>query len=403
MIYSPVSTHQPPRDTWYEIDEDALASNFHRVREFLDRTNPDRRVAVAAVMKADAYGMGSVPVARVFLTAGADVIAVACLTEAALLRRSFPNAAIMIMGYTPDRLLAAAADRSITVTLFEERQAELLSRWSGRTRRPAHVQIKLDTGFNRLGCDDDDTAVESVERIARMPGIVVDGVFSHLALESGESDTRQFERLTGFAGRVRARGIELPALHLCDSIGMVRYPDFHLDMVRPGAILYGAPPLGPRSIDGIRVPFALKTRIARIRMLAPGEGVSYDFTWRAPPSGATLATLPVGYADGYRRAFSNRAHVVIRGVAAPVVGLVCMDQCTVDVSAVPGVARGDEVLLLGRSSRDEVTLNDAAAWAGTNRNEILAGIGKRVPRVYCRGGRITQIVDQIDAEVTSGS
>ncbi|TVQ28494.1 MAG: alanine racemase [Spirochaetaceae bacterium] len=404
MIYSPVSVDpQPARDTWYEIDEDALVSNYRCVREFLDRTNPHRRVAIAAVMKADAYGMGTVPVARILLRAGADLIAVACLTEASLLRRSFPDARIMIMGYTPDRLLTAAAERAIAITIFEERQAALLSEWSERTGRQAHVEIKLDTGFNRLGCDDDDAAVDTVERIARMPGLVVDGMFSHLALESPASDRRQFSRLSDFADRVRTRGIALASIHLCDSIGMVRYPDFHLDMVRPGAILYGAPPMGQHTLPGIRVPFAFKTRIARVRRLAAGEGVSYDFTWRAPESGATLATLPVGYADGYRRAFSNRAHVVIRGVAAAVVGLVCMDQCTVDVSAVPGVSQGDEVVLLGRSGNDEVALIDAATWAATNRNEVLAGIGKRVPRVYHRGGRITQIVDEIDAEVSSGS
>ena len=390
----------PGRDTWYEIDEDVLAWNFRNVREFLDRTNPDTRVAIAAVVKADAYGMGSIPVSRVFLSEGADLLAVACLSEAARLRRSFPDAPIMIMGYTPDRLLTAAAELSITVTLFEERQAALLSQWSERTGRTARVQIKLDTGMNRLGCDDGDEAVNMVACIARMPGILVDGLFSHLALESEASDERQFSRLTRFAQRVGGRGVRFPSLHLCDSIGMVRYPDFHLDMVRPGAILYGAPPLGPRTLTAIRIPFAFKTRIARIRTLAAGEGVGYDYSWRAPSVGAALATLPVGYADGFRRAFSNRARVIIRGVAAPVVGLVCMDQCTVDVSSVPGVTVGDDVLLFGRSGDDEVLIGDVATWAGTNRNEILVGVGRRVPRVYRRGRAIREIVDEMDAEAT---
>ncbi|TVR61395.1 MAG: alanine racemase [Spirochaetaceae bacterium] len=396
-------TALPGRDTWYEIDQDVLAWNFRSVREFLDRTNPDTRVAMAAVVKADAYGMGLIPVSRVFLDEGADLLAVACLSEAARLRRTFSDAVIMIMGYTPDRLLTAAADLSITVTLFEERQAALLSQWSERTGRTARVQIKLDTGMNRLGCDDGDAGVSTVERIARMPGVAADGLFSHLALESEASDERQFSRLTRFAERVRGRGVRLPSLHLCDSIGMVRYPAFHLDIVRPGAILYGAPPLGSRTLSAIRTPFAFKTRIARIRTLAAGEGVGYDFSWRAPAAGATLATLPVGYADGFRRAFSNRARVIVRGVAAPVVGLVCMDQCTVDVSSVPGVSVGDEVLLFGRSGDDEIPIADAAAWAGTNRNEILAGVGRRVPRVYHRGGATTEILDEMDAEVTGES
>ena len=394
---------RPDRDTWYEIDEDVLARNCRCVREFLDRLHPDRRVAMAAVLKADAYGMGSIHAARVFLREGADLLAVACLSEAVRLRTALRDAAILIMGYTPDRLLAAAADHRIILTVFEERQAVLLSAWARSTGGTACVHIKLDTGMNRLGCSDDDAGVDLVERVARMPGVRVDGLFSHLALESESSDRRQHERLIRFTERARSRAVQIPAVHLCDSIGMVRYPEFHLDMVRPGAILYGAPPRGPATAGEIRVPFALKTRIARIRRLAPGEGVGYDYTWRAPEAGALIATLPIGYADGYRRAFSNRGHVIVRGYRAPVAGLVCMDQCTVDVSAVPDVSAGDEVLLLGRAGEHEVALADAANWAETNRNEVLAGIGKRVPRVYHRDGTVTAIVDDVYPEVDGES
>jgi alanine racemase len=233
--------------------------------------------------------------------------------------------------------------------------------------------------------------------MAGLPGVELEGIFTHLALVDQESDEEQFRRFIGFVGALEEVGISIPVKHVCDSIGMLRYPLFRLDMVRPGAILYGAPPLRTPHSDtlDIRIPFALKTRISRLRALGPGEGVGYDFSWRAPETGAILATVPVGFGDGYRRCLSNRAHVVVRGVKAPVVGLVSMDQCTVDVTGVPGVQERDDVLLLGRDHEGAVPVLEMASWAGTNRNEILAGIGRRVPRVYTRSGQACSMVDYL--------
>jgi alanine racemase len=383
------------------------------VRALLEEEHPPgERPRIAAVLKGDAYGFGAVQTAGVMLEEGVDVLAVACLPEALELRRRYPEAPIMIMGYTPDDLLPLAVEYSITLTLFQASQARVVSSAARNlgarvvssvarnlgARAPVH--IKVETGMNRLGLDPDEEGVREVMSMAGLPGVELEGIFTHLALVDRESDEEQFRRFTGFVGALEEEGINIPVKHVCDSIGMLRYPGFRLDMVRPGAILYGAPPLRTpysESLD-IRVPFALKTRISRLRRLGAGEGVGYDFTWRAPVGGALVATLPVGYADGFRRCMANRAHVLARGVRAPVVGLVSMDQCTVDVSEVPGVQVEDDVLLLGQDQQGTVPILDMASWAETNRNEILAGVGRRVPRVYTRGGEVVGVLDYLAEE-----
>ncbi len=373
------------RDTWYEIDLDALSRNYQAVQHV---AGPN--VAMCPVLKADAYGLGAVQSARTFMSVGGVRYgAVACLSEAIELRESCADLPVLIMGYTPDRLLPVVAEHRIVPTIFELRQAEILAA-SAPADEPVPVHIKLDTGMNRLGLDDTKAGLETVCAIADLKQVRIEGLFSHLALADQASDMNQFKRLQTFVEAVSKRGVSLGLIHVCDSIGMLRYPAFRLDMVRPGAILYGAPPLRDTCPLPIEVPFAFKTRIARLRRLSAGEGVSYDYTWRATKEGALIATLPVGYADGFQRSFSNRGYVIVRGVRAPIVGLICMDQAMIDVSAVAGVSAGDEVLLLGQSGPDSVPLLEAAQWAGSNRNAVLAGIGKRVPRVYASEGTISE-------------
>lgn len=388
--------------TRLEVDLDALSHNVSEVRRLL-RAGPPARDGrpplLCAVLKADAYGLGAVPVAAEFLRAGAELLAVARLGEALELRRAlgperFGPAGIplLVMGHTPDAELPLAQRAGLVLAIFDESQALLLSGLARETGRPARVQLKIDTGFNRLGIKPDAGTDALLSRIAALPGLRVEGVFTHLALADEASDRAQFalfERVL--------EGRELGVRHVCDSIGLCRYPEMRLDLVRAGAILYGARPGRAPLAETLelRVPFALKTRVSRLRRLAPGEGVGYDYTWRAPEGGALVATLPVGYADGYRRCLSNKGEVLWRGVRSPVVGLICMDQLVVDASRVPEAREGDEVLLLGRSGTDEIPLLEAAGWAGTNRNELLAGIGRRVPRLYLRGGAPAGLLDYL--------
>jgi len=392
------------RHTRYDIDLDAVAHNFRQVVRMVGSAGQTGALPkVAVVLKADAYGFGAVPVARVLLREGADTLAVACLPEAVQLRKAFPDAPILVMGHTPTEYFAEAVACRAQCTIFDFEQAEALAAAARADGTTALAHVKVDTGMNRLGLKPGDfepgtatgSAAALLAKMASLPGLKLEGIFTHLALNDKDSDAAQFSLFMDLLAKAAALGVSFSVRHVCDSIGLMRYPEYRLDMVRAGAVLYGVTPLNTPLSDSaeIRTPFRFSTRISRIRKLREGEGVGYDYTFRAPAGGTLIATLPVGYADGYKRCLSNVASVLVRGQRAPVVGLVCMDQCTVDVGAVPGVSEGDEAILLGGDSRDKpgdgIPVLEMAGWAGTNRNDVICSIGRRVPRIYTEGGRIT--------------
>jgi alanine racemase len=403
------------RDTRLEVDLDAIAHNVRVVKTML-RNGPAPTAArqaattdhvpaaagaqvpkLAAVLKADAYGLGALPVAGALLDEGVDLLAVACLPEALEIRQRYPEAPLLVMGHTPDRLLALAVRKRIACTIFDARQARLLSAAAVASGCSAMVHIKIDTGMNRLGHKPGPDSASFFRQLAELPGLDIQGVFSHLALCDQASDQGQYELLMQTIHHMGEAGLKPGLRHLCDSIGLMRYPEYRLDMVRAGAVLYGVTPMNtPLSETAdIHTPFAFRTRISRLCSLKAGEGVGYDFTWKAPAGGALLATLPVGYADGFRRCLANKGFVMVRGRRAPVVGLVCMDQCTVDMSDVPEAREGEEVLLLGQSGEESIPVLEMASWAGTNRNEVISAIGRRVPRVYHRSGHPLAVRDYV--------
>jgi alanine racemase len=399
------------RHTRYVVDLDAVVHNFRQVKAMiaspaapaskgLPAADPPPKIA--AVLKADAYGLGAVPVARVLVSEGADILAVACLPEAIELRQVFPDVPILVMGHTPSEYFSEAVMHRITCTIFDREQAVALSDAGHKLKVTATAHIKVDTGMNRLGLKPGDfgsgagygSAAALLANMAALPNLQLEGIFTHLALESPASDAAQVALFTRLIDDTAKLGLRFALRHVCDSIGLMRYPEYRFDLVRPGAVLYGVVPLEtPLGNEAdIRTPFRFSTRISRIRRLEAGEGAGYDYTFRAPDGGTLLATLPVGYADGFKRNLSNNGQVLIRGVRAPVVGLVCMDQCTVDVGAVPGVSEGDEVVLLGGDSKarpeEGIPILEMAAWCKTNRNDVLCSIGRRVPRVYAQGGSL---------------
>ncbi|MEN6477548.1 MAG: alanine racemase [Rectinema sp.] len=384
------------RATRFEVDLDRLETNFLDVRKILDR-RPGKRTKIAVVLKADAYGHGAAAVAPVLLDSGADAIAVATLSEAIELRRVRSGAEIIVMGHTPVEFAAAAVSNRITCTVFDLAQAEALSGAAEKCHTTARVQIKIDTGMNRLGIKPADDPVRIIAAIADLPSIRVEGLFTHLALRSRESDAAQFEAFSRVADGAAKAGLRDMDLHICDSIGMMRYPEYRLDMVRVGAALFGVRPMRVGS-EYDAYPFPppgrFVTEISRIRRLEAGEMVSYDDSWKAPSGGTRIATLPVGYADGYPRRFSNKAHVALRGAKAPVVGLICMDQTMIDVGTIPEAKEGDEVVLLG-GGPDGIGFAEATEWGGGNRNELIASIGRRVPRVYFRKGKPESVWDRL--------
>lgn len=358
-------------DTQIHISLKKLERNFDAVRQMV---GPD--VAIMAVIKANGYGHGAVEIAPALLDHGAAYLAVARLEEALPLREAYPDAPLFVLGYTPDRLIPVAVENGITLTLFSSHQAKILSEAAFSLGKAATVHLKVETGFNRLGTDD----IEELAEICATPGICVEGIYSHLALKDRASDEIQLARFTDIVNALETRGYTFRYRHIADSISAVDYPDFRLNMIRPGAILYGMKGFESDRIT-VEPVMSMFTRIARLRRIKCGEGVGYDLDWQAQRD-SIIATLPFGYADGYPRSLGGKSYVTIRGCKCPLVGIMCMDQCVADVTDVPGVCEGDIAVIYGNGSSNTLSVAEAAILAGCNKNEILCRLTQRPARIY---------------------
>lgn len=358
-------------DTTIHISLKKLGENLDSLRRLI---GPE--VAVMAVVKANGYGHGAAEIVPTLLEHGAAYLAVARIEEALSLREKFPDAPILVMGYTPDRLLELGVERRIALTIFSARQARLLGEAARDRGVRATVHLKVETGFQRLGTDDPGELLE----ILRTPGIDAEGIYSHLALKDRASDEVQLKRFLDVVERLEREGYGFRYRHIADSIGAVDYPDFRLNMIRPGAVLYGMRGHENKEFN-VQPIMTMKTRIARLKKLRAGEGVGYDLVWQAERD-SVIATLPFGYADGYPRALGGKGYVTVRGCRCPLVGILCMDQCVADVTDVPGVTEGDEAVIYGDGTDDALTVAQAAKLAGCNKNEILCRLTARPARIY---------------------
>jgi alanine racemase len=337
-------------------------------------------VAVLAVVKADGYGHGAAPAARAFLDGGATGLGVSMVSEGSELRRAGIEAPVVVLGgaFPGEETAAVAHDLAVAVwTLEGARALAAAARAAGRT---AAIHLKVNTGMTRLGCEVEDVRAVA-EALAGELHLRLDGVFSHFASADAVETVSARAQLARFAAAVEelaAAGIRPPHVHLANSAAVLAEPSAHFTMVRPGLMLYGyapAPHLAARA--QLRPAMRLRTRIAQVRPVPPGTPVGYGGTWTAARV-SRLATLPLGYADGYLRAASNRGHMLVGGRRVPVAGRVCMDHVMLDVTDVPEPRAGDPVTVFGPSlGADEV-----ADWSDTIAYEVLTSIGKRVPRVY---------------------
>jgi alanine racemase len=330
------------------------------------------------VLKADGYGHGAVPLARALKGLPAWGIGVSSVEEGIALREAGIGGRILVLGSLfPFDSFDAALAHDLTPTIASWSSAQALARAARKRGRRARLHVKVDTGMGRIGMTPA-TALGTVPRIAALPDLRLEGVYTHLA--SGDDRARCREQMSLFSTLVRglrSAGLSFVA-HAANSAGLFRAPETRLDLVRPGIALYGAPPAV--GVKGLTPVLTWKTRVVFLKTVPSGTPVSYGGTFRTGrPS--RLATLPVGYADGYRRALSGRAEVLVRGRRCPVAGRVTMDQIVVDVTRVPGVDVGEEIVLLGAQGRDRITADEMAAWAGTISYEILCGVSARVPRV----------------------
>ena len=381
--------------TWAEINLDALEHNIREIRKI---TNPNAQIM--AVVKADAYGHGVEKCAEVLLKNGADRFAVATLNEAIELRRLFSDVPILILGSSLESEADELVKNDITPNVYLTEFAKALSESALKLKKPVKVHIKLDTGMSRIGFPihdgDNSDVIEEILAISRMPMLEIEGIFSHFATsdEANEDYTRlQFKRFMSVCDELAERGLTIPIKHICNSAGIMMYPDYHLDMVRPGVILYGMYPsdeVDKTKLD-LKYVMSLKSIITYVKEIESGRGVSYGKEYIADGV-ARIATVPIGYADGYSRLLANKAKIVVGEKLFPIAGRICMDQCMIDVSCVNNIKRGDEALIFGDGA---VTADDIAAWLGTINYEVTCMLGHRVPRVYKHDGKTVKVLEYL--------
>lgn len=375
--------------TWAEIDLEAIADNVRALKSHVGD-----KVEIFAVVKANAYGHGSPPVARVALEAGATRLAVHRAIEGVELRQAGVQAPILVMGYTPPNGADLVVDWRLTPSLMTLEFARALSARASAVGVMMPVHVKVDTGMSRYGLMPEE-ALGFLEALRQLPGIYLEGVFTHFATADWSDQCYTHQQLEVFKEvltTLHQAGIQTPLIHAANSAATMRLPEAHFNAVRPGIAIYGLEPSGEwQPVFPLKPALKLKSRVSRVRWLPPGSGVSYGRTYII--NRPTLAALvPVGYGDGYHRILSNRGAVLIRGKRAPIIGRICMDQFVVDVTAIEGVQQDDEVVLIGRQGEEMIRAEDVAALAETINYEVTTSLLPRVVRVYSRGGQVVEVL-----------
>ncbi|GAC1391567.1 MAG: alanine racemase [Ktedonobacteraceae bacterium] len=369
------------RPTWVEIDLNAIANNTRRIKSIVGS-----KVLVLISLKADAYGHGALKVARTTLRNGASMLGVATLSEAAPLREGGITAPILVFGYVPLWQMREAVRQDVTVTLYSSESAQALSHAALALDKTVTVHVKIDTGMGRLGIREEqlDAIVALVHEIKALPGLALEGLYTHFAMADTYDKTYSLQQLKRFNTVLRVlteQGLRPPLVHASNSAATLSLPEARFDMVRPGIAIYGLDPSPEIRVPAeFRPALAFKTQVAQVKMVPAGECISYGCIFTTERS-TRVAVLPVGYADGFRRSPNNWRSVLIHGQEAPILGRVCMDQCMVDVTNIPQTRMGDEVVLIGRQGDATLTAEQVAARLGTINYEVVAEILARVPRV----------------------
>lgn len=365
------------RPVFAEVDLSAIRHNIQHVRNLLQ---PQTRLCV--VVKADGYGHGASAVALQAVNLGADCLAVAILDEALELRHAGFSCPILILGFTPNASAHAVVQNNLTQTVYTVDQAEALSAAAVTLGHGAKIHVKIDTGMGRLGVRPSDAAAFCAA-VGALPQVEIEGVYTHFANADAADKqyvNQQFAAFNAALDDISRHGIHIPIRHCANSAAIIDHPETHLDMVRAGIIVYGLWPSDDvdKSRLSPRPAMRFVAHVAFVKNVPAGTALSYGCT-HVTQQPAVIATLPVGYADGWPRLLSGKAYALVKGVRAPVVGRICMDQCLLDVSDVDEVAIGDEATLFGSP---EPHVDEVARLLGTINYEVVCTVGKRVPRKY---------------------
>lgn len=388
--------------TWAEVSLNRIEHNYCIIRK-----QAAVGTKLCCVIKADAYGHGSLELAQLYEKLGADFFAVSNLEEALELRYGGITLPILILGYTPASYAKDLAENNITQAIVSLEYARELSESAQKFGIFVKVHIKIDTGMSRIGimCQNiqRDNAPEQVLEIFEMNNLLVEGIFTHFAVSDEKEEGREYteQQIKCFnyvISSLKEMGVDTDKLicHCSNSAAIMDYPQAHINMVRAGIILYGLAPSGKlKGQMNLKPAMELKTVVAHIKEIEPDTTISYGRTFAADKR-LKIATVPIGYADGYIRNLANDAYMIVNGKKAKVVGRICMDQCMLDVTDIDEVKVGDVVTVAGKVGDTEISIDDVASWTGTINYEVVCLVGKRVPRVYIKDNEIATVKSMID-------
>ena len=364
-----------------EISLEAIGHNIREVKKRLPEG-----VKLLGVVKANAYGHGAVPVAS-YLENQVDYFATATIEEAVELRENGISAPILILGYVSPSQYGDLVEYDITQTIDSYAQALALEKEAARQNRKAKAHLAVDTGMTRIGFQVTEHDADEAAKIADLPHIELEGMFTHFSCADQEDKTycsMQMEKYDKMTALLAERGVTIPLRHICNSAGIMEFDDHRFEMVRSGIITYGIYPSEEVKKERLDLIPALswKSHVIHVKEVGPGIGVSYGATYVTEKPMTRIATVSAGYADGYPRALSNQGCVLIHGKKAPIIGRICMDQMTVDITGIPDVAVEDIVTLIGKDGNQQISAEEMAENSGSITNEFLCRIGSRVERIY---------------------
>ncbi len=371
-----INSPQPP--VWIEVDLNAIQHNLREIRRLVGP-----RTQILAVVKANAYGHGLAPVAEALVEAKADLLGVASVREGIALRQQGLNSKILVLGQVLPEEAPLVVRHRLTQAIGDFNVARALSRAAVQQEEAVTVHLKVDTGMGRYGVWHEE-AIPLTRRLVQLPALRMEGVFTHLATagQNAEAAQEQLHRFSQVIQRLHRGKLPAGLKHIANSVGLLKFPAARQDLVRTGLLLYGASPIKEGELPvRLKPALNLKSRIRFLKLLPAGQSVSYGATFKAVHP-TKVATIPVGYAHGYTRALSNRAQLLVRGMRAPVIGRITMEDLMADVTDIPGVEVGDEAVLIGRQEKEQITAEELARHARTIPYEILAGLSPSIPRIY---------------------
>lgn len=364
---------------WAEINLKNYAYNFNCLKKHVGT-----KVKVMAVVKANAYGHGAVEIAKYAEKIGYSSFGVVCLYEAKVLRENSISKPILILNYTDPDAVAYTVDHNITLNVMDEQVLKVVDRYARKKKKIVRVHVKIDSGMHRLGLAPEQ-ALRFVPKIEQYKNIALEGIFTHFATSDEKNLDFAYTQLTQFQkvlGQLVQKGIRPPLIHAANSAATMRIPQSHFDMVRPGIASYGLSPSSDFRLPlKLKPVLSLKTKIVQIRKITKGESVGYGRGFIATRD-TLVASLPIGYADGFRRAPANFGSVMVKGLKVPILGRVSMDQSSVDVTGVPNILVGDEVVIIGKQGNTEISAESVARQIGTINYEVVAALAERVFRIY---------------------